>query len=265
MGKCANELNNQIHGLQSRLDRAEQDITAHYAGISQLVISLAANPFTAGSAAASLAIYNLEPMGMNILRALLNALIPKELQNTMRMMTMLQSASLDDIAEGIADAAAAQVVGAVNQGIDAVTHAALGEMAAVQNELDTLVPNIANGITNALNQSALINNRTTKVDLAQIAYNEWYTASIAPIGMFTQEALNALRVTYLQAQQIVNTIDAGVVGVLAQTQGLLSGAAPTIHEINAILQPLNSIAAFILAQNDITNCKCVAMKIGNSV
>ena len=262
---CHNELNNQIHGLQARLDRAEQDIVCHYAGISQLVLSLAANPFTAGSAAASAAIYNLQPMGMKILRALLTALIPKELQNTMRMLTMLEAASLDDLAEGIVDAAAAQVVGAVNQGIDMVTQTALRDMSLVQNELNGLVPNIANGVINALNQSALINDRSYNVNLAQTAYNAWYNASIAPIGTVTQMALDGLRVAYLQAQQIVNTIDAGAMGIIAQTNGLLSGAAPTIQEINAILQQFNSVAAFILAQNDITNCKCVAMKIGNSV
>ena len=262
---CKNELNNQLHGLQSRLDRAEKDINAHYVGISQLVISLSANPFTTISSAASLAIYNLQPMGMKSLRKLLDALIPKEIQNTIRMITLLEAATFDDIAEGIVDAAEAQVVGAVNQGIDMITHAALGAMTSINNELDSLIPNLANGLIDSLTQMSMMNDRSDKVNLAQLAYNAWYDASIAPIGMVTQAALDALRVAYLQAQQIVNTIDAGAVGVIAQAQGLLSGVAPTIQEINAILHQFNSLAAFILTQNDIANCKCVAVKIGNSV
>ena len=260
---CNSELNTQIKGLQARLQQAEDDINAHYTGISQLVLALAANPFTAGSAAVSAAIYNLNPIGMKILRALLSALIPKELQNAMRMLTMLSAASIDDLAEGIVDAAAAQVIGAVNYGIDAVTATALGEMAAVQNELNSLVPNAVNGIANALAYSTLNNDRAYNVNLAQQAYNAWYAASIAPIGEYTQDAIDALRVEYLNAQQIVNSIDAGVAGVVAQAGGLLTGAAPTIQEINQALQQFNSIAAFILAQNDVTSCKSVAMTIGS--
>ena len=243
---CHSELNTQLKGLQARITQAEDDLNAHYAGISQLALSLAANPFTAGSAAATAAIYNLNPIGMKILRGLLSALIPKELQNTMRMLTMLSAASIDDLAEGIVDSAAAQVVGAVNSGIDAITATAIGEMAAVQNELNSLVPNAVNGIVNALTYSTSNNNnRAYNVNVAQQAYNAWYQASIAPIGTFTQEAINALRVEYLNAQQIVNSIDAGIAGVVAQAGGLLSGAAPTIQEINNALQQFNSVAAVI--------------------
>ena len=262
---CKNELNSQIKGLQSRLDRAEKDINAHFVGISQLVLSLAANPFTAGSAAASVAIYNLQPMGMKILRALLDALIPKEIQNTIRMITLLEAATFDDLVEGVVDAAEAQVVSAVNQGIDMVTNTALGAMTAINNELNSLVPNLTDGLLNSLGQLSVSNSRSEKVDLAQLAYNAWYDASIAPINQVTQTALNGLRVAYLQAQQIVNTIDAGAVGVIAQANGMLSGIAPTIDEVNAALHQFNSLAAFILTQSDIANCKCVAVKIGNSV
>ena len=259
---CHNELNTQIKGLQARLQQAEDDINAHYTGISQLAMSLAANPFTAGSAAATAAIYNLNPIGMKILRALLNALIPKEVQNTMRMMTMLSASSIDDLAEGIVDSAAAQVVGAVNVGIDAVTQQALDNMSAIQNELNNLVPNAANQVVNALTLSSINNDRSYNVTLAQQAYNAWYAATIAPIGQFTQDQINELRVAYLNAQQIVNSIDAGVAGVIAQAGGLLSGASPTIQQINDALRQFNSIAAFILAQNDISSCKSVAMRIG---
>ena len=61
---CKDELNSQLKGLQARITQAENDINAHYAGISQLTLALAANPFTAASAAASALIYNLNPIGM---------------------------------------------------------------------------------------------------------------------------------------------------------------------------------------------------------
>jgi len=259
---CHNELNSQLKGLQARLEQAENDINAHYAGISQLALSLAANPFTAGSAAATAAIYNLNPIGMKILRALLSALIPKELQNTMRMLTMLSASSIDDLAEGIVDSAAAQVVGAVNYGIDSITETALSEMISVQNELNSLVPNAVNGTVQALAMSSLNNDKSHNINLAQQAYDAWYSASIAPVGEFTQSQINSLRVAYLKAQQVVNTINAGAAGVVAQAGGLLSGASPTIQEINTALQQFNNIAAFILTQNDISSCKSKAMKIG---
>ena len=259
---CHSELNTQLKGLQARLQQAEDDLNAHYAGISQLALSLAANPFTAGSAAATAAIYNLNPIGMKILRALLKALIPKELQNAMRMLTIMSASTIDSIGEGIVDSAAAQVIGAVNYGIDAITATAVGEMAAIQNELNMLIPNAVNGISNALVQSTLTNDRAYNVNLAQQAYDAWYAATIAPIGQFTQDQINTLRIAYLNAQQVVNSIDAGVAGVVAQAGGLLSGVAPTIQEINAALQQFNVVAAFILSQNDVSSCKSIAMTIG---
>lgn len=259
---CHSELNSQIKGLQARIEQAEHDINAHYVGISQLAMSLAANPFTAGSAAMTAAIYNLQPIGMHILRALLHALIPKEIENTMRMMTMLSAVSIDDLAEGIVDSAAAQVVGAVNQGIDMITQTALGELASIQNELNNLVPSIANGIVSQLNGIAINNDRTLKESLAQQAYDAWYNASIAPIGEITAEALTALRVTYLQAQQAIHMIDAGIFGSISQAKHLLDGVAPTIQEINNVLQQVNSIAGFILTQNNISSCKSIKMTIG---
>ena len=145
------------------------------------------------------------------------------------------------------------------------TNTALGAMTAINNELNSLVPNLTDDLLNSLGQLSVSNSRSEKVDLAQLAYNAWYDASIAPINQVTQTALNGLRVAYLQAQQIVNTIDAGAVGVIAQANGMLSGIAPTIDEVNAALHQFNSLAAFILTQSDIANCKCVAVKIGNSV
>ena len=146
MGGCKDELNGQLKGLQARITQLEDDVNAHYAGISQLTLALAANPFTAASAATSALFYNLNPLGMKLLRSLLKALIPKELQKMMRLLTILSASSIDDLAEGIADAAMAQAVGAINASIDAITGTALAEINAIQQELNDLIPNIENGI-----------------------------------------------------------------------------------------------------------------------
>jgi len=261
---CRNELNNQLQGLQARIEQAENDINAHYVGISQLATSLAANPFTSASAVATAAIYNLQPVGMHILRSLLNAVIPKELQQTMRMLTMMSSVQIGDLAEGIVDTAAAQVVGAVNQGIDMITQTALNEISTIQSELDNLVPSLANGLANSFDQMALNNDKRLKQSIAQDAYNAWYNASIAPVGEFTADAIKTLRVAYLQAQQEVYMIDAGVFGTISKASHLLSGISPTIQDINNVLQQVNGIGAFVLAQNDISTCKSAKLKIGQN-
>jgi hypothetical protein len=262
---CKDELNSQLKGLQARITQAENDINAHYVGISQLALSLAANPFTAASAAATAAIYNLNPMGMKILRALLNALIPKELQKMMRMITMLSAASIDDLAEGIADAAAAQVVGSINAAIDSISAELMMDINSIQAELNSLIPNIENGIVNMANQfSANINaNLIPQQELIMNqAYDAWYNATIAPIGEFTQEQINNLRISYLQAKQVLNFMNAGISSAFLDISNLLSGPMGTLQDINSMLAQVNSVLAFITTQNDVSSCKSVAMRIG---
>ncbi|MCU0734521.1 MAG: hypothetical protein MUF20_03210 [Methylotetracoccus sp.] len=79
---CLKEMNKQLQGLQARVTQAENDIVAHYQGISALVAALADTPAAAAAAAVS-AFYNFEALGFKVLQALVNA-IPildfKELQ-----------------------------------------------------------------------------------------------------------------------------------------------------------------------------------------
>jgi hypothetical protein len=263
---CKHELNSQLKGLQARITQAENDINAHYVGISQLALALAANPFTAASAAATAAIYNLNPMGMKILRALLNALIPKELQKMMRMITMLSAASIDDLAEGIADTAAAQVVGSINAAIDNITAEMMMDINSIQTELNYLIPNIETGIVNMANQySANINaNLIPQQELIMNqAYDAWYNATIAPIGEFTQEQINTLRIAYLQAKQVLNFMNAGISSAFLDVSNLLSGPMGTLQDINSMLAQVNSVLTFITTQNDVSSCKSVAMRIGS--
>ena len=262
---CKDELNSQIKGLQARITQAENDINAHYAGISQLALALAANPFTAGSAAATAAIYNFNPIGMKILRSLLNAFIPKELQKMMRMLTMLSAASIDDLAEGIADAAAAQVVGSINAAIDSISAELTADINAIQFELNSLIPNIENGILAMADQYAgNINSHLIPQQelLMNQAYDAWYNAVNAPIGQFTQEQINTLRIAYLQAKQVLNFMNAGISSAFLDVSNLLSGSTGTLRDINSMLAQVNSVLGFITTQNDISSCKSVAVRIG---
>lgn len=262
---CKDELNSQLKGLQARISQAENDINAHYAGISQLTLALAANPFTAASAAASALIYNLNPIGMKILRALLNALIPKELQRMMRLLTMLSAASIEDLAENMMDSAAAQVVGSVNAAIDGLSFELLSDINNIQVELNSLIPNVeanilsmANGFANNINANLIPQQEL----VANQAYDMWYNATIAPIGEFTQEQINNLRSEYLKARQVLNFMNAGLSNAFMDISSLLSGPMGTLKDINSMMAQINSVLGFILTQDDITSCKSVSLKIG---
>jgi hypothetical protein len=262
---CQNELNSQLKGLQARITQAEKDINAHYAGISQLVLSLSSNPFTSASVAASAVIYNLNPIGMKILRQLLEALIPKELQKLMQMITMLSAANIDDLAEGIADSMMAQVVASLNAAIDALGGTLLSEINAVSDELSMLVPNIENSIASVaggLNAQINSNLIPHQESIMNQAYTAWYNASIAPIGEFTQDQIAALRIEYLKAKQLLNYMNAGISNAFMDIGSLISGPAGAIRDVNAMLAQVNSVLGFILQQNDISTCKSVAMRIG---
>ena len=263
---CKHELNGQLKGLQARITQLEDDINAHYVGISQLTLALAANPFTAASAAASALIYNLNPLGMKLLRSLLQALIPKELQKMMRMLTILSAANIDDLAEGIADSAMAEVVGALNSSIDAITGTALAEMNAIQTELNSLIPNVENGIVAMANQfQANINSGLIPQQelIMQQAYDAWYAASIAPVGEVTEEALRELRIAYLQAKQVLNFMNAGISNAFLDISSMLAGPAGSLRNINEIMAQINSVLGFLVTQNDITSCKSAAVRIGS--
>lgn len=263
---CYDELNKQIKSLQSRITQAEDDINAHYVGLSQLVTDLLADPFTSGPAAASAVIYNFSPVGMKLLRELLNAFIPSELQKTMRLLTMLSAASIDDIAEGIVTGAAASALGMVNNGIDAVTQEALNELNSIQNELYNLDPNNilqagANSIINNLKvsgDSRMLHQKT----LMQEALSAWQHAVAAPIGEFTQDAITDLRRSYLEQAKLYYQMQAGIAGAFATVNGVIGQSLQPTHEINAALKELNGILGFLVIQDDMTNCKSTGLRLG---
>jgi hypothetical protein len=86
-----NNLNEQLQSLQARIERIDEDLIANYAGISQLTLALAANKYTAVSAAPSALIYNLSPGGQTLIKNLLG-LIPGI--DLFKKLQLLQSGAL---------------------------------------------------------------------------------------------------------------------------------------------------------------------------
>jgi hypothetical protein len=251
---CPNgELNSQIKGLQSRITQLEDDINAHYSGISQLVLSLSANPFTSASVAASAVIYNLQPMGMKLLRSLLQALIPKELQRTMRLLTMLSAANIEDLAEGMLENIAAQTVGAVNGIIDQTVLSALNDLASIEAELATFGTDVINASVNSLSDSL-----TQKLDLTvqenimQSAFNDWQNAVDNALG---STVIAEKRKIYLEAWKTVATLKSGAIGLAVSSLGSIGGVTGSINNINKELKKINDLLGFVVIQDDITTCK----------
>jgi hypothetical protein len=117
MSNCQNEANSQLKAMQARLDRIDDDLIAHYAGISQLVAGLAANPLTAGSVAPSLKNYNFNAAGQKVLKKLIG-LIPGV--DTFKNLQRIESAALID---GMAGTVAAQATSIANTMANEVTEA----------------------------------------------------------------------------------------------------------------------------------------------
>lgn len=124
MPNCNHELNRQLQGLEARIASAEENITATYAGISQLVAGLAANPLTLGSVTASLATFNFTNVGYTIMKKLVE-MLPG--YNLIQQLQMLDAGALIDT---MADKLGATMVGAVSQAADLATAALAGAVAA---------------------------------------------------------------------------------------------------------------------------------------
>jgi hypothetical protein len=160
-----NNLNTQLQALHARLDRVDDDLVAHYAGISRLVIALAANPYTAGSAAPSLVSYNMSSAGQTLVKKMLN-LIPgydtfKKLQHIgtadllggissklAGLASNIESTLTSAITNAVTDAAtaASDLAAAVAGGAAAETIASL---TSAKNAADSLLSSLNNS-TSAL-------------------------------------------------------------------------------------------------------------------
>jgi hypothetical protein len=259
---CKCELNRQLKGLQARIKNAENDINAHYAGVSQLVLALAANPFTAASVAPSAIIYNLQPLGMKLLRQLLESLIPAELLKMMEMLTMINAASIEAAAGDIVDAAAAQAVGMVNAGIDSLSAAAMDTIFSTTAAIAALDTNFNLSINSLTTPISSLNYRSTYQTAFDSAFSAWSEAVNTNINNLTGPQISALNLAKLQAQRALAMVDAGIGSAFLDAKGALSGVYGTVAEVNSALHDVNGLLGFLTTQTDIKTCKTLSLQLG---
>ena len=210
------DLNGQLKAIHARLDRIDDDLIAHYAGISQLVLSLAANPFTAGSAALSLKTYNFSSVGQKVLKSLLH-LVPG--YDQFKQLQHLDTAALVDGLEGkldsqvgnIADTLKSQLETAAAEQVDAVRNqvtalatqaSSLDAVTAANNALQAAISNGAN--------SSVIATLTTNLASSQVTYNN-------AVG-----AVNDITDQLVKVDQLSNSVK-GITGFLANLKNIAGG------------------------------------------
>lgn len=115
----------------------DEDLGGMYAGVSQLVAGLAANPQTVGSVAASLATFNFSASGPKLLKKLIG-LIPG--YDTFKQLQYLEAAALVD---GMGAALASQATGIIAAAANALLEAA----EAHTNALAAYTQAIADGLS----------------------------------------------------------------------------------------------------------------------
>lgn len=146
MSNCSNSANSQLKAMQARLDRIDDDLIAHYAGISQLVAGLAANPLTSGSVALSLKTFNFSSAGQSLLKKLMG-LIPGYSQ--FKTLQHLDSAALIN---GMAGKVAGEATAMVSAMADQVTAAATAHADALAAKA-VAAANLARGIAENVSQA----------------------------------------------------------------------------------------------------------------
>jgi prefoldin subunit 5 len=118
---CSSELNRQIQGLQARLSQAENNITAHYKGISMLVAALAETP-AAAAAAVMAPFYSGFEAGFMLVQKLVDALDPAAFKALMMEMAL---GLVDGMAAEL-EALIGSVVASLNALIDGLNAAIAG-------------------------------------------------------------------------------------------------------------------------------------------
>ena len=146
MSDCNNEMSSQFKAIQARLDRIDDDLIANYAGVSQLVAGLAANPLTAGSVAPSLKSYNFSAVGQTLVKKLMG-MVPG--YNQFKALQNLEATALvgglagkmTGFAQNMLSEIENQIAAAVIEQIDAVANVAnavAAQAGAIARHVDEL-------------------------------------------------------------------------------------------------------------------------------
>lgn len=216
MSDCSNSANSQLKALQARLDRVDDDLIAHYAGISQLVTNLSLNPATALSVVESQLAYNFSSAGQRALKSLLGK-IPG--YDQFKQLQLLDAAALIDgmgsklaaLAEQMIETAEAELATVV----DAKIEAELARALAIVNGVDVGLQQL---------QASLDLAKTLSVDAGgkeAVALAE--TALSEAIAIAAEPAIQELQAVYDQAVEVVKKVNTAVAAV--------SGFMQTITDI----------------------------------
>ena len=242
-----NSLNTQLQALHARLDRVDDDLISHYAGISQLVAGLAANPLTTGSVAPSLITYNFSSAGQTLLKKLL-PLVPGYNQfktlmhlDTAALLNGLES-SLQSQVENMASTIAAQAEAAVL----AKANALAAQVEAVANQATA----IANQVTAQATQAQALANQIASGQALQNAINK-------QVGAAEIQALQAANNAANQALATAESALSSVTSIVNQANQAVASAEATVNSalasLNKITQTASAVNGFIATLTDIAS------------
>ena len=218
-----NNLNTQLQNLHARLDRVDDDLVAHYAGISRLVIALAANPNTAASAAPSLISYNMSSAGQTLVRKMLH-LIPG--YDTFKKLQHLDAAAL---LNGVESNITSQIANLGATLTDAITSAT-----------NSLTDRLTEQATATLEKVAAVTAKTVADDALQFAITNNLGAT--EIAARTQAVSDAAAVV---------TTKTGLETVAITAAGF------ALDDKNHIMKALGTIDGFVSTIKDIAQGKTI--------
>ncbi len=225
MSTCTTELNKQIQGIQLRLSQAENNLSATYNGISQLVGAMMANPFTIGPASVMLPIYNLTAIGFNLQQKLVD-LIPTI---DMKKLMMEMAATLESTMLAELEAVTSAVLGALEGALDAATAMLDAATSALSSAVDVAA-------------DALSDVGTAEFSLdAAIAFGE--DVGIAAANTALDVANTAL--------DVANATVATATGTLASAQAVM----------DAFSEESLTAYGFLKGQSDAAKCKSLSLHL----
>jgi hypothetical protein len=135
---CNSELNRQLQGLMARVSQCENNITAHYKGISMLVAALADTP-AAAAAALMAPFYSGFEAGFALVQKLVEQLDPAVFKEMMFEMALGLVDGMAAELEGII----AGVVASLNALIDSIN----GVIAGLNAQIDAINAQLAGTLT----------------------------------------------------------------------------------------------------------------------
>lgn len=215
-----NNLNTQLQAIHARLDRVDDDLIANYAGVSQLVAGLAANPVTSGSVAASLRTYNFSSVGQTMLKKLMG-MVPG--YNTFKSLQHLDAAGLLGNLTGSlaaqASAMAASVAGRLQSAVEEQVSALADQATALADQANALADQLdkAQALQNAIDSGA----DAAQIAVLQAAKNQADNAVNAANNVLGQA--NALVLEKNSAVDQVNQASNAVNGFIDTLTGIASG------------------------------------------